>query len=96
MPFIQNRIKEVNIVTDYEIGNKGEGFVDFNEYNNYNLYGYDKIKFNPEFLTQAIFIAKEVLLLTPRKTTSLTIHPSLALHIPVLRPSYLVDSRVLN
>jgi outer membrane protein assembly factor BamA len=57
-PFKIYKIKEVNIFTDASnenrIGNKG--ITDSTTTNGYNLYSYNKLKFKPEALTDAVFL----------------------------------------
>ncbi|NMH88488.1 translocation and assembly module lipoprotein TamL [Flavivirga algicola] len=55
-PFEIFKIKDVNIITDYIFENRGKPFQDSITYNGYKLYSYDKIRYRPEALTDAIFI----------------------------------------
>ena len=55
-PFKIFKIKEVNIITDYTFENRGKPFQDSITYNGYKLYGYDKIRYRPEALTDVVFI----------------------------------------
>lgn len=58
LPFKTYRIKDVNVFTDATNENRIEGkqINDSTTYNGYNLYSYDKLKFKPKALTDAIFI----------------------------------------
>ncbi|MDD7886603.1 BamA/TamA family outer membrane protein [Flavivirga sp. 57AJ16] len=55
-PFKIFKIKEVNIITDYLFENRGKPFQDSITYNGYKLYSYNKMRYRPEALTDAIFI----------------------------------------
>jgi len=51
------KIKKVNIITDNAFTNNGKAFNDSISFEGYNLYAYDKIKYRPKALTDAIFIS---------------------------------------
>ncbi|AUP78458.1 translocation and assembly module lipoprotein TamL [Flavivirga eckloniae] len=55
-PFKILKIKDVNIITDYAFEKRGQPFKDSITYEGYKLYSYDKIRYKPEALTDAIFI----------------------------------------
>ncbi len=55
-PFNIYKIKEVNIFTDDSYGNRNNAFKDSTSYNGFNLYSYDKLKFKPKAITDAVFI----------------------------------------
>lgn len=56
VPFKIFKIKDVNIITDYTFENRNKPFKDSIIYAGYNIYSYDKIKYRPKALTDAIFI----------------------------------------
>ena len=58
VPFKAYTIKDVNIFTDYRFENRNNTITDSTAYNNYNLYSYDKLKYRPKAITDAIFIEK--------------------------------------
>jgi outer membrane protein assembly factor BamA len=55
VPFKIYTIRDVNIITDYSFENRGKPFLDSIKYNGYNIYAYDKIKYRPRALTDAMF-----------------------------------------
>ena len=55
-PFKVYHIDDVNIITDYTYENRGKPFQDSIKYNGYKLYAYDKIKYRPKAITDAMFI----------------------------------------
>lgn len=55
-PFKIFKIKEVNIYTDDTYDNRDKTVQDSAHYNGYNLYSYDKLRFKPKALTDAVFI----------------------------------------
>ncbi|MBP0905523.1 BamA/TamA family outer membrane protein [Mariniflexile gromovii] len=56
VPFKIYKIKDVNIITDYSFENRGKPFQDSIIYEGYKIYGYNKIKYRPKALTNAVFI----------------------------------------
>ncbi|KAF2507883.1 BamA/TamA family outer membrane protein [Flavobacterium zhairuonense] len=57
-PFKLYKISDVNIYTDYSPANAKTKINDSISYNNFNLYGYKKIKYKPRAITDAVFITK--------------------------------------
>ncbi|GAA4886482.1 BamA/TamA family outer membrane protein [Flaviramulus aquimarinus] len=55
-PFEIYKIRDVNIITDYTFENRGKPFQDSISYNGYKLYSYNKMRFKPKALTDAVFI----------------------------------------
>src|SRR5690554_5116474 len=55
-PFNIYKIKEVNVFTDYTYENKDLEIVDSTTFKNFNLYSFDKLRFKPKAITDAIFI----------------------------------------
>jgi len=58
LPFKVYKIKDVNIFTDFKNENRNLAIKDSVKYKNYNLYSYEKLKFRPSAITDAVFIAK--------------------------------------
>ena len=56
-PFEIHKTNEVRIVTDYSYANRNRIYSDSATYNGYKLYSYDKLKFKPKAITDAIAIA---------------------------------------
>ena len=55
-PFKVYYINDVNIITDYTFENRGKPFQDSIRYNGFKLYAYNKIKYRPKSITDAMFI----------------------------------------
>ncbi len=55
-PFKVYKIKAVNLYTDYTFENNDKSPKESITYNGYNLYGYNKIRYKPKALTDAVFI----------------------------------------
>ncbi len=55
-PFEIYKIRDVNIITDYTFENRGKPFQDSISYNGYKLYSYNKMRYRPKALTDAVFI----------------------------------------
>ena len=60
-PFKLYKISDVNIYTDYLPNGGDQKITDSISYNNFNLYGREKIKYRPRAITNAIFITKGTL-----------------------------------
>jgi len=58
-PFKIYKIKEVNIFTDYKYENRNLPIKDSLTYEDFNLYSYNRLKFRPKAITDAIFIHKD-------------------------------------
>ncbi|MEL0457510.1 BamA/TamA family outer membrane protein [Flavobacteriaceae bacterium SZ-1-7] len=56
VPFQIYKIRDVNIITDYTFENRGKPFQDSIRYNSYKLYSYNKMRYQPKALTDAVFI----------------------------------------
>lgn len=56
VPFKIYTLRDINIITDYSFENRGKPFQDSIKYNGYNIYAYDKIKYRPRALTDAMFV----------------------------------------
>lgn len=55
-PFKIHKVSKVNIVTDYTYQNRDGILQDSVSYNGYNLYSYEKMKYRPKAITDALFI----------------------------------------
>ncbi|OUS03619.1 hypothetical protein A9Q86_00670 [Flavobacteriales bacterium 33_180_T64] len=59
VPFKVYKIKDVNIYTDYKNENRNSILSDSIQFKDYNLYSFDKLKYRPKAITDAIFIKKD-------------------------------------
>ncbi|MDP5107302.1 MAG: outer membrane protein assembly factor [Polaribacter sp.] len=55
-PFKVHTIKEVNVVTDYYFTKKGESIKDSVSYNGIKFIAFNKLRYNPKYLAQSIFL----------------------------------------
>ncbi len=55
-PFVINIIKKVNVYTDYSYTTKDEPYLDTVSYDGIKYLAHKKVKFNPKYLSQSIFI----------------------------------------
>ena len=51
-----HKIKEVNVITDYSFNKRNSNYKDTINYKGINFFAYNKIKYNPKYLEQAIFL----------------------------------------
>jgi outer membrane protein assembly factor BamA len=58
VPFKIFKIKDVNIFTDASFDNRSKPIQDSIQYENYNIYSFEKLKYKPKALTSAIIISK--------------------------------------
>ena len=58
VPFKVFKIKEVNIFTDYKNKYRQSTIKDSTVFQNYNLYSFEKLNYNPKAITDAIFLKK--------------------------------------
>ncbi len=56
VPLKVHRISRVNVVTDYGFSLRDNTIQDSTSLNDYHLYAYDKIRYKPKYLTDAIFV----------------------------------------
>ncbi|MUP44311.1 outer membrane protein assembly factor [Gramella sp. BOM4] len=56
VPFKIHKISEVNIITDYTYANRNMPLTDSTNYEGYNLYGFEEMRYRPEAISDAIFI----------------------------------------
>lgn len=55
-PYKAHRIQEVNIYTDYSFTKKGNPITDSIKYNGINFLAHNKLRYNPKYLSQSIFL----------------------------------------
>src|SRR5690606_13172909 len=55
-PFKIHKISKVNIITDYTYENRNKAIVDSVNYEKFTLFSYDKLKYKPKAITDAIFL----------------------------------------
>lgn len=55
-PFKVQKIKNINIYTDYTYNNRNEPYLDSVSYNGINFFAHKKLRYNPKYLGQSIFI----------------------------------------
>ena len=55
-PFKVHKIKEINVVTDYSFTKKDNSISDSISYKGINFLAFDKLKYNPKYLSQSIFL----------------------------------------
>ena len=55
-PFQVKRIGKINVYTDYSFNTEGEPYLDSISENGIKFFAHDKIKYNPKYLAQSIFI----------------------------------------
>ena len=55
-PYKVHTIKEVNVITDYSFRRKGQQISDSTTYQGINFLAYDKLRYNPKYLSQSIFL----------------------------------------
>ena len=55
-PYKVHKVTEINIVTDYSFTKKGEKLKDSILYKGINFLAHNKVKYNPKYLTQSIFL----------------------------------------
>ena len=55
-PFEIKKIGKINVYTDYSFNTEGTPYLDSLTYNGVQFLAHDKIKYNPKFLSQSIFI----------------------------------------
>lgn len=58
VPFKVHKISEVNIITDYSYDNRNKPIRDSIQTKDFNLFGFNKIEYQPEAITDNIFINK--------------------------------------
>ena len=56
VPFKIHKISKVNIFTDYTYSNRNRPLTDSARYEGYTMYGFDKMRYRPEAISDVIFI----------------------------------------
>ncbi len=57
-PFKIYKISKINIITDYKANTTNKSITDSMQYKNFNFYSFDKLKYRPKAISDAIFITK--------------------------------------
>ena len=57
-PYRVHTIKEINVITDYSFDNNSETYSDSIKFNGINFLAYDKVLYNPKYLSESIFLKK--------------------------------------
>jgi hypothetical protein len=57
-PFQIQKIAKVNVYTDYSFNKEGQSYLDSISYQGIKFFAHEKIKYNPKYLSQSIFIRK--------------------------------------
>lgn len=69
-PFKLHKVTEINVITDYSFTKKGEKLKDSVSYRGINFLAHNKVKYNPKYLAQSIFLKpNEIYKDTLRKLT---------------------------
>ena len=55
-PYQVQKIKNINVYTDYTYNKKDDVYADTVTYDNIRFFAYDKLKYNPKYLSQSLFI----------------------------------------
>ncbi|NQY29919.1 MAG: BamA/TamA family outer membrane protein [Flavobacteriaceae bacterium] len=71
-PYKIFKISEVNIFTDFNYTNKRKEITDSTTYNKHNFYSFEKLRFKPKALSDAIFIKPNSIYKDINKTLTLT------------------------
>ncbi|PQJ82866.1 translocation and assembly module lipoprotein TamL [Polaribacter glomeratus] len=58
-PFKVHTIKEINVITDYSFTKKGGSIQDSVDYKGIKFLAYNKLRYNPKYLAQSIFLKPE-------------------------------------
>lgn len=91
-PYKIYKISEVNIFTDFNYKNKEKVITDSTTYNGHNFYSFDKLRFKPKALSDAIFIKPNAIYKDNDKTLTLTQLNNLkTFKYPSIK--YLIDDR---
>lgn len=59
VPFKIQKIKNINVYTDFSFNTKDLPVKDSIQYNGYSFYSQNKLKYNPKYLLHAVFIEKD-------------------------------------
>lgn len=55
-PFKIQKLRNVNVFTDYSFAKRSDPYLDIVDYEGYKFIGHDKVKYNPKYLAQSLFI----------------------------------------
>lgn len=56
VPFRIHEVSQVNVFTDYSFNNRFQPVTDSVQYKGFNIYSYENLEYNPQAITDAIFI----------------------------------------
>lgn len=59
IPFKVHKISRVNIFPDYAFENRNDPIIDTASHEGYHIYSFDKLKYRPQAITDAIFVTPE-------------------------------------
>ena len=71
-PYKIHKISEVNIFTDFNYSNRGRNIIDSASYNGHNFYSFDKLRYKPKAISDAIFIKPNTIFKDNDKSLTLT------------------------
>lgn len=55
-PFKIQKLRNINVFTDYTFAKRQDPYLDIVNYEGYRFIGHDKVKYNPKYLAQSLFV----------------------------------------